>query len=75
MVKVYTLYCDEETVKTIVSRLIEHSFSFNYTGEFLYSNTPWDDFIKEFCQDVAHMVVLDKESWSDNSLGFEIQER
>lgn len=23
MVKVYTLYCDEETVKTIVSRLME----------------------------------------------------
>lgn len=71
VLKVYTLYTDEATMRLIISRLVEHSFSFSYTGEFLYSNTPWTSFLQAFCNDITAPITTDCERWSDGCLSFE----
>lgn len=47
--RVYTLYGDVEALKMVIERLVENSFAFHYTGEFLYDNAPWDEFINKCC--------------------------
>jgi hypothetical protein len=38
--RVYTLYGDVEALKMVIERLVENSFAFHYTGEFLCGNAP-----------------------------------
>lgn len=71
---VYTLYGDDEALQIVLKRLIENSFAFHYTGEFLYDNTPWDEFIDTHCQDIKDRLHAYEEHWADNCLGFEFTE-
>lgn len=40
--KVHVLYGDKEALSTVISRLAENDFLINYSGEYLYSSSPWD---------------------------------
>lgn len=71
---VYTLYGDEEALQIVLKRLIEHSYAFHYTGEFLYDNMPWDEFIDQHCQDIKDRLHAYAEHWADITLHFESTE-
>lgn len=71
---VYTLYGDEEALQLVLKRLIENSYSFHYTGEFLYDSTPWDDFLDFHCRDIRHRLNTHVEHWSDTCLNFDCSE-
>ncbi len=71
---VYTMYGDEEALQIALKRLIEHSFSFHYTGEFLYNSTPWNEFIDTYCQDIKDRLHPYEERWADICLNFEYTE-
>lgn len=66
--KVHVLYGDHNAIATVISRLVEHEFSFNYSGEYLYSSTPWDAFIDEYCQDIKAQLNPCVENWADSCL-------
>lgn len=68
--KVHVLYGDHKAIATVISRLVEHEFSFNYSGEYLYSSTPWDAFIDEYCQDIKAQLNPCVENWADSCLQF-----
>lgn len=63
--RVYTLYGDVEALGMVIDRLVENSFAFHYTGEFLYSNAPWDEFIEKCCSDIKDRLVTRKEEWTE----------
>lgn len=62
---VYTLYGDVEALGIVIRRLVENSFAFHFTGEFLYDYTPWDDFITAYCADLHDRLVTRTELWGD----------
>lgn len=66
--KVYILYGDKKTLSTVISRMAEHDFSINYSGEYLYSSSPWDWFIEEYCQDIKADLRPCVENWADSCL-------
>lgn len=68
---VHTLYGDDEALQIVLKRLIEHSYAFHYTGEFLYDNRPWDKFIDHHCQDIKDRLHAYTEHWADTTLSFE----
>lgn len=74
VLKVYTLYTDEETMAQIITRLVKNSVPFHSTGEYLYSNTPWDNFLLAHCKDLTAPIALDCERWSEGCLNFEGRE-
>lgn len=63
--RVYTLYGDVEALKIVIERLVENSFAFHYTGEFLYDNAPWDEFIEKCCDDIKDRLVTRTEEWAE----------
>ena len=63
--RVYTLYGDVEALKIAIERLVENSFAFHYTGEFLYGNAPWDEFIEKCCGDIKGRLVTRTEEWAE----------
>lgn len=63
--KVHVLYGDKETLSTVISRLAEHDFLINYSGEYLYSSSPWDWFIETYCQDIKDKLKPCVENWAD----------
>ncbi len=63
--RVYTLYGDVEALKMVIGRLVENSFAFHYTGEFLYDNAPWDEFIEKCCGDIKGRLVTRTEEWAE----------
>ena len=69
---VYTLYGDVEALKMAIERLVENSFAFHYTGEFLYDNAPWDEFIVKFCGDIKDRLVTRTEEWAELDEIFEM---
>lgn len=71
--KVHVLYGDKEALSTVISRLAENDFLINYSGEYLYSSSPWDWFIETYCQDIKDRLRPSVENWADNCLlsGFE----
>lgn len=71
---VHTLYGDDEALQIVLKRLIEHSYAFHYTGEFLYDNMPWDEFIDLHCQDIKDRLHAYTEHWADTALHFECTE-
>lgn len=69
---VYVIYGkDEETLRAVMDRLIEKGITFSFSGEYIYGNTPWDDFISEHCSDLEDRLDLSTEHWADNCLGYE----
>lgn len=68
---VHTLYTDDATMGTIIGRLVEHSYPFHFTGEYLYSNSPWDNFLKEYCGDLTAPITTDAETWAGECFGFD----
>lgn len=66
--KVHVLYGDSNAITTVISRLVEHEFTFNYSGEYLYSSTPWDNFIDTYCQDIKDKLNPCVENWSETCL-------
>ena len=71
--KVHVLYGDKEALSTVISRLAENDFLISYSGEYLYSSSPWDWFIETYCQDIKDRLRPSVENWADNCLlsGFE----
>lgn len=70
--RVYTLYGEVEALKMVIERLVENSFAFHYTGEFLYDNAPWDEFINKCCCDIKGRLVTRIEEWADLDEIFEM---
>ena len=71
---VYTLYADVECTKKIIDRLVAHDIAFSYTGEFIYGNSPWEDFIEAYCQDIKDRITTETEHWSDSCLNYDYEE-
>ena len=65
---VHVLYGDKADLLTVISRLAENDFSFNYSGEYLYSSTPWDLFLETYCQDIKDRLHPCVENWSESCL-------
>ena len=65
---VHVLYGDKKDLLTVISRLAENDFSFKYSGEYLYSPTPWDWFLENYCQDIKDRLHPCVESWSESCL-------
>lgn len=70
--RVYTLYGDAEALEMVIGRLVENSFAFHYTGEFLYGNAPWDEFIGRCCGDIKDRLVARIEEWADLDEAFDL---
>lgn len=68
---VYVLYGDEEALLEVMKRCMADSISFHYTGEFLYSSSTWEPFLKHSCQDLAGRIRTCVEYWGVGFMGFE----
>lgn len=66
--KVHVLYGDKEAISTVISRMVEHDILINYSGEYLYSSTPWDYFIETHCQDIKDRLKPCVENWAERCL-------
>lgn len=66
--KVHVLYGDKEALSTVINRLAENDFLINYSGEYLYSSSPWDSFIDNYCQDIKDKLNPCVENWADSCL-------
>lgn len=65
---VHVLYGDKKDLTTVISRLVENDFLVHYSGEYLYSSTPWDWFLETYCQDIKERLHPCIEKWSESCL-------
>lgn len=63
--EVHVLYGSKKALSTVISRLAEHDFLINYSGEYLYSSTPWNWFIDTYCQDIKDQLKPCVENWHE----------
>ncbi len=65
---VHVLYGDKKDLTTVISRLVENDFLVHYSGEYLYSSTPWDWFLETYCQDIKERLHSCIEKWSESCI-------
>lgn len=68
---VHVIYGSEEDLRIVMARLFEHGFTFSFSGEYIYGNSSLEDFIGEFCSDIADRLRLETEHWADLCFNYE----
>ena len=65
------IYGSEDDLRIVMARLYEHGVTFSFSGEYIYGNSSWEDFIGEYCSDIADRLRLETEHWADLCFNYE----